>query len=164
MTLRIFRRTGGSSGRGWWRAIRRDEAGSSLIELALLLPIFATILVGSVEVAQLAYASIEVTNAARAGAEYGAQTHDTAVDSTGMQNVATAAGPNVGNMQATATTFCTCSDGVSITCANAGTSCSARINEYVQVNTSASVTSVFHIAGLPRTITLKGVAVQRVEQ
>lgn len=146
------------------RILRRGESGSSLIELALIVPVFTTILVGSVEVARFAYASIEVTNAARAGAEYGAQTHNTAVDTTGMQNAATAAGPNVNNMQATASTFCTCSDGVSITCANAGTSCTARINEYVQVNTSASVTSLFHIPGVPTTVTLKGVAVQRVEQ
>lgn len=164
MSFRTFCRNSVLHGKRLRRPLRRGEEGSSLIELALMMPVFALILVGSVEVAQLAYASIEVTSAARAGAEYGAQTHDTAADAAGMQTVATGAGPNVPNMQATATTFCTCSDGSSITCSNAGTSCSARINEYVQVNTSASVTSLFHIAGLPRTFTLKGVAVQRVEQ
>lgn len=164
MKLRMFRRISMLHGKRLRRLLQRGEEGSSLIELALMMPIFSLILVGSVQVAQLAYASIEVTSAARAGAEYGAQTHDTAADATGMETVATAAGPNVPNMQAAATTFCTCSDGTAVTCSNAGTSCSARINEYVQVNTTASVTSLFHIAGLPRTFTLKGVAVRRVEQ
>lgn len=142
----------------------RSDSGSSLIELALMMPIFSIILIGSAEFARLAYASIEVTNAARAGAQYGGQTHGTAADSTGMQNVAAAAGPNVTNMQATAATYCTCSDGTSITCTDAGTTCNARITEYVQVNTSASITSIFRIPGLPSTYTLTGVAVQRVEQ
>lgn len=142
---------------------RREEAGQSLIELALMMPIFSILIVGSAEFARLAYASIEVTNAARAGAQYGAQSTSTAADLTGMQSVAKAAGPNVTVMQATASTSCVCSDGTTITCASAGTSCAARIEEYVHVNTSASIDPMFHLPGLPTTYTLTGVAVQRVE-
>lgn len=147
------------------RCVRRlrEENGQSLIELALMMPMFATILVGSAEFARLAYVSIEVTNAARAGAQYGAQSNITGTDLTGMENVATAAGPNVSSMTATASLSCVCSDGTSITCSNT-TACTARIQEYVQVNTSAIVTPLFHLPALPKTYTLTGLAVQRVEQ
>lgn len=147
------------------RCVRRlrEENGQSLIELALMMPMFATILVGSAEFARLAYVSIEVTNAARAGAQYGAQSNITGTDLTGMENVATAAGPNVSSMTATASLSCVCSDGTSITCSNT-TACTARIQEYVQVNTSAIVTPLFHLPALPKTCTLTGLAVQRVEQ
>lgn len=141
----------------------RGEKGQSLIELALMMPMFATIIVGSAEFARLAYVSIEVTNAARAGAQYGAQSNITGADLTGMESVATSAGPNVSSMTASASLSCVCSDGTSITCSNT-TACTARIQEYVQVNTSAVVTPLFHLPALPKTYTLTGVAVQRVEQ
>lgn len=141
-----------------------SQAGNSLLEVALMMPMFTTLIVGAAEFTRLAYAEIEVTSAARSGAEYGAQTRATAADLTGIQNEAVASSPDVTNLQATASTFCTCSDGTSITCSSAGTSCSARISEYVQVNTSASIDPLFHVPGLPTTYTLSGIAVQRVAQ
>lgn len=140
------------------------DAGHSLIEVALMMPVFSIIILGSAEFTRLAYAEIEIRSAARAGAEYGAQTHGTAADLTGIQNIAVASSPDVTNLQATASTFCTCSDGTSITCSNAGTSCTARIAEYVQVNTSASIDPLFHVPGLPTTYNLSGISVQRVAQ
>lgn len=143
-----------------WRA----QTGNSLLEVALMMPIFTTIIVGAAEFTRLAYAEIEVTSAARAGAEYGAQTGATAADLTGIQNFAVASSPDVTTIQATAGTFCTCSDGTTITCADAGSTCNARIAEYIQVNTSATIDPLFHVPGLPTTYTLSGVAVQRVAQ
>ncbi|MFP5234543.1 MAG: TadE/TadG family type IV pilus assembly protein [Acidobacteriota bacterium] len=143
-----------------WRA----QSGSSLLEVALMMPMFSIIILGAAEFTRLAYAEIEVTSAARSGAEYGAQTTATATDLTGVQNFAVASSPDVTTLQATASTFCTCSNGTTITCASAGTSCTARIAEYIQVNTSASIDPLFHVPGLPTTYTLSGVAVQRVAQ
>lgn len=146
------------------RRVCRGNRGHAFVELALLMPVFTLLIVGSAEFARLAFAGIEVADAARAGAEYGAQNHGTAQNTSGMQSAATNDSPNVTNITATASTFCTCSDGTSITCANAAANCSARIIEYVQVNTSAVVNPTFHIPGLPSTYTLKGEAAMRVEQ
>ena len=56
---------------GSWR---ESEVGGSLVETALTAPLLLTLLIfGSVEFARVAYAAIEVTNAARAGVSYGAQ-------------------------------------------------------------------------------------------
>lgn len=140
------------------------ESGQALIELALVLPIFVLLLLGAAEFARLAYASIEVSNAARAGIQYGAQNHSTAVDLIGMTQAAINDGSNIKTLQAIATNFCICSDGTSITCANASMNCPARILDYVQVNTSVVVDPFFHCPGLPKTFTLQGQAAMRVEE
>ena len=144
----------------------RDDRGQAFVELALVLPIFILLLVGAAEVGRIAFAAIEVSNAARAGVSYGAQNHATASDSSGIQTAATQDGPDLTDLQAVATQACTCSSGSAITCANAGTNCLApnRIIEYVQVQTSAVVGTVFKFPGIPSSITLRGYAMMRVEQ
>ena len=141
----------------------RDDIGQAFVELALILPIFVLLLVGAAELGHLAYASIEVSNAARAGVQYGAQSHITASDYAGMQTAATKDGSDVTVMSATAKHFCGCSDGSASTCAS-GDCAASRLLEYVQVNTTAAVHTLFHYPGVPATLTLTGQAVMRVEQ
>jgi len=146
----------------------RDDIGQALVELALVFPIFILLLIGAAEFGRLAYAAIEVTNAAHAAALYGAYSHITASDTAGMQLIATtdASAPNVTSMTVTPTQFCSCSTGGTIVCSTALISCPspARIIESVQVNTIASVDTLFHFPGIPKTVTLTGQAIMRVEQ
>lgn len=142
------------------------ETGQALVELVLIFPVFILLLVGAAEFGRLAYAAIEVANAARAAAAYGSQSHITASDIAGMQTAADEDATNVTNLVVTATQLCSCSNGTAITCADAGTTCLSpgRIIEDVQVNTSASVDPLFYYPGLPKTFTLNGQAIMRVEQ
>jgi len=137
-----------------------------MLELALLMPMFTLLLVGSADFARFVYASIEVSNAAHAGIQYGMQNRNTALDLTGMAQAAVNDGPDVSALKATAINFCVCTDGTSITCANAGTKClsPARILQYVQVNTTAQLNCLYNYPALPTTITLNGQASARVEQ
>ena len=149
------------------RAEKRHQAGQALVELALIFPLFILLLLGAAEFGRLAYAAIEVSNAARAGASYGAQTNITASDFGNTELAATQDAPNVSGITATATNFCTCSSGAATPdCTTALTTCPspARIQEYVQVNTTATVDPLFHYPGLPNTFTLTGQAIMRVEQ
>jgi Flp pilus assembly protein TadG len=147
----------------------RDDKGQAFVELALILPVFILLLVGVAEFGRLAYAAIEVSNAARAGVAYGAQNHATAADTAGIQTVATQDAPNIIGLTAVATHACSCVTGATsttITCSTAGTTClsPSRIVLSVQVNTSAAVNTVFHFPGTPNTVTLSGQAIMRVEQ
>lgn len=141
----------------------RSQSGQSLVELALVLPIFILVILGVAEVGRMAYASIEVANAARAGVQYGAQSHITASDYAGMEQSALHDGFNLTGLTATAQHFCSCSDGSASTC-SPGDCSSSRIIEYVQVNTSATVAPLFHYPGLSKTLTFHGQAIMRVEQ
>jgi len=142
------------------------DVGQAMVELALLMPIFVLLIVGAAEFGHLAYAAIEVANAARAGGAYGAQNHITASDNTNIQLAATDDGANVTSLTATSSHFCSCSTGGSVSCTNALASCPspARIIEYVQVNTAASVSPIFNYPGISKTFTVTGQAIMRVEQ
>ena len=148
------------------RGFLRGSAGNAIVELALMMPMFTLILAGAADFARFAYASIEVSNAARAGIQYGTQNRGAAMDLAGMQLAATNDGADVSALKATATQFCVCTDGTSITSANAATKCvsPARILQYVQVNTTAKLKPIFQYPGLPTTLTLNGQATMRVQQ
>ncbi len=150
----------------------RSEKAQSLVELAMVTPILFAILIGVVEMGRMAYAAVEVSNAANTGALYGSQNLFTAVDTNGMKNAAINDAADVGAwtgnpITATATQSCTCTDGTVITCANAGSKCTspARIQMNVQVNTLATVNLLFFYgADKPKSYTLHGQAIMRVAQ
>jgi Flp pilus assembly protein TadG len=142
-------------------ASRRSASGQALIELALTMPLLLLMLLGAGELARLAYAAIETSNAARAGVQYGAQNHVTASDFGGMQVAATDDGPNVPGLAATATNFCSCADGTPSTCAT-GDCAGSRMLEFVQVNTTSTFDPLIYCPGLPTSFTINGQAVMRV--
>src|SRR3974390_781224 len=76
--------------RGSSKSARREsESGQGLVELALVSGLFfVPILIGAGEFARAAYAYIEVSNAARAAVQYGAQNGATALDTAGMLTAA----------------------------------------------------------------------------
>lgn len=143
------------------------DTGQALVELALMFPLFILMLVGAAEFGRLAYDAIEVSNAARAGASYGSLTHITASDFANIELIATKDAANLTGVTATAVDFCQCSSGAATPdCTKALTPCPspARIIEYVQVNTTATVGPLFNYGGFAHTFKLTGQAIMRVEQ
>jgi Flp pilus assembly protein TadG len=144
----------------------RNTVGGAMVELALVVPIFTTLLVGAAEFARVAYASIEVSNAARAGVAYGSQSSSTASDLTGMQTAATNDGGNVSGLSATASQFWACSSStvpyVQLSSPPTCTGTGNHLLNYVQVTTTATVNPLVHLPGLPATYTLRGLAIMRV--
>jgi Flp pilus assembly protein TadG len=148
------------------------EDGNSLVEVALLLPILTMLLVGTVDLGRMAYMSIEVSNASRAGVQYGQQNSTTWADVAGMETAATndatdLVGANNGDLTAVATYWCQCSDGSSVTpnCFPGTPSCAIthRVN-YVKVVTTATYTSWFRCPGIPSSTNLTSQAVMRAAQ
>lgn len=154
--------------------VRREDA-QSLVELALVVPLFILLLVGSAELARVAWAAVLTANAARAGAAYASQSAITATKGAVIQAYAAADSVNLtGLTTASPTISCVCSNGNAIQrctttalgAATALTDCPApaTILNYVQVNTSSTVTPLMHYPGLPRTFTVRGQSIMVVEQ
>ena len=163
-----------------------SNAGSAIVELALTLPMLTLLLVGAAELGRMAYAAIEVTEAARAAVAYGSQNSATAGDVTGMQNAANAAAPDIGSLltftNGSPNYACVCdtissSGAVSTSpstpgsCGSMLTNCATvnsteiqKIVPYVQVFTQATVPTMFHYPGIPSSFTLHGWAQMRVIQ
>jgi Flp pilus assembly protein TadG len=95
------------------------ESGQALIETAIASSLLVILLLGAVELGRMAYAAIEVSNAAKAAAQYGSMnggaflnTDATGLDATGMLNAAQADAGNLGTAvqwNGNPTYSCTCS-------------------------------------------------------
>lgn len=66
----------------------RRERGGALLELAIVIPFLLLLLVGTVDFGRIFYRSMAVAQAAREGAEYGAQSADKSTDVTAIKNAA----------------------------------------------------------------------------
>jgi Flp pilus assembly protein TadG len=157
------------------RDLSRCESGNALIELAFSLPLFLVLILGTAEIANLAWASVQVNNAARAGAAYASQSRaNSAPTNTNIGVAAQNEAPKLitsPSTQVTSTQLCSCVDSsgssTSITCdTNALTNCPApgTIQVAVQVNVQAPVTPLVHYPGLPATYTISAQATMGVAQ
>lgn len=143
----------------------------AMVEFVLIVPVLILLVVGLVEVGRFTYYSIVVGNAARAGAQYGAQSLTTAIDSTGMATAATTDGQNnIHNITAQGNDVCTCWNGTTgtespspPTHAQCGLACATGRNvTYVQVNTSGTFNALLNWYQLPSTFTVSAQAIMRV--
>lgn len=140
----------------------KSDRGQSLIELAVSVPFLAFLLFGSVEIGKVVYASVEVSDAALAGIQYGTRNPITAADSAGIQNAAAADVPDL-SLNTTSSLTCTCSDGSASTCQP--TDCAtSNIETVLTVQTQSTVDPLVHFPGLPATFTVRGQAIQKVLQ
>ena len=155
----------------------RGERGDALIELAVLFSLVGIpLLLGTVQMGFLVYDSVEISNAASAGALYGMQNSAYAASISGITSAAQAEAADFGSkLTVTPTTYYACSNAVggtqyptsSYTQSQAATHCGGTGNqalEFIQAIASAAVTPAIHCPGLPTTYTLTDTAVMEVEQ
>lgn len=136
---------------------RNSQRGASIVEVALMTPFLLLLLIGVIDFGRAFYDSIELENAARAGAQYGAiNPTDTAGMVTAAKNDANIDIPSIA---ATATYGCMCSDGTSSSASCASTpSCSSSTRQvnYVTVNTTYTYTTFLPWPGVPSSFALTG--------
>ena len=142
-----------------------SEGGQAIVEMTLLLPFFLLLLMGVIDFSRVFYTALTITHAARAGAQYGAQSNGKSQDDAGMAAAARTAAQDVDSLSVTATHYCMCTpDGVTLT--PMATCTSACINTrqiYVQVTTSKTFQTLWNYPGVPHTITLSRTAILRAQ-
>jgi len=143
----------------------RDEHGASLVELALLLPIFLVLVFGAVDFGRAFYLSTELSGAVHAAAVYGAQNP---TDITGMQDTAQFDAPDVPGLSVGTPTYgCECADGTlfSASCATSlkSSSCPNNLNVVDRVNVTVTATykPLFPWPGIPSSMSLSSSASMR---
>ena len=75
---------------------RRSERGSSLVEVAVVLPVLLVMLVGAADLGRAFYMAMELTAAARAGAQFGGVSQTNSLDAADIRATAAAAASNIG--------------------------------------------------------------------
>jgi Flp pilus assembly protein TadG len=144
----------------------RKERGQALTELALVLPVLMAILLSVAEMARVAYAAIEVSNAARAAVQYGDQNATTAADTAGMRTAASDDAANLASITTTVTTDYVCSSSTSWSgMSTTPPTCSgSKVQTILVVDTQATVNPLIHVWGLPTSYTVNGQAIQECLQ
>ena len=152
------------------------ESGNALIELAASLPLYLVLILGTAEIANLAWASVQVNNAARAAAAYASQSR--ANSTPGNVYIGLAAQSEAPKFittpstQVTSTQVCYCISGGSPGAADPGCantnlgSCPSPeiIQVAAQINVQAPVTPIVHYPGLPATYNVSSQATMWVGQ
>lgn len=168
------------------KRLRFCESGSAMVETALTFPLFVALLLGAVELGDLAYKANEITNAARSAAQYAASTGGgyTDCDGTVPNSTTHTCSPSRGiyitaqkdaplvtrsctSFTVQASTSCICSDSsaCSFTAGSAGYTCSAKPVIMVSVHTSAQCSpaaSVPNLFPLGSAFTINGYSQQEV--
>lgn len=137
----------------------RCESGTSVIEFALVAPVFAFLLIGLIETGRYMYFAILASHAARASVQYGAQSIFTATDTTGMTNAALQDAQNLSNWRVTVSHFCM-NNGAVATCPSGEPSSTTAY--YLQVQVTGTFTSLLNYPGIPNSVPITSTAVQRV--
>ena len=144
------------------RALRKSDAGSAAVELAMALPMLALLAVGVADFGRAYFTTIAVANATRAGAHYGAQSTQKSGNSTLIEQAARNDAADLGTITVTSTRFCKCPDGSSPACTG---TCASFGGPEVFINVTASKTYSFLIdyPGLPPSISITRAAVFRAQ-
>lgn len=148
---------------------RRNDHGQALVELALTLPLLIFMLFAAFELGRVAYTAIEVTNAAKAAAQYGGQNVTSADNTATMESIAASEAADYGlqlDRPISVSKPCACvKDGNATPTSCTDTTCVSGGSYMVRtltVTTSASYRPLFQIPGLPASYTVYGKAVQEV--
>lgn len=152
----------------WLR--RGGDSGQALVELALSVSLFFMLLLGAVEFGRFAYLAIEIANAAKASAQYGAQNSITAADVTGMKLVAAKDAPEASKactdfkttIDQPATCSCVVSGASSSAACDGSTVCTGYIVQKLTITISAQCKPMVYPKGFGATLTISGHAVQEV--
>lgn len=147
------------------RAAFGQDTGQSLAEVALVTPLLLALLMGTIEIGRFAYYSIEVTNAARAGVQYAAQSLADSKDTPRIQQASRNDAPNLSNLNVTSRDLCACSNTPSSYVGCPATRCSpGHPIVFAEVNTTGNIRPIFHYPGLPSSFRVNGQAIMRVAQ
>lgn len=138
---------------------RKMKKGQTMVEIALVLPALALLLVLVADFARVFYAAIGVASAARAGVQYGAQNYTTAINFYAIQQAALNDGQNVSGLTAEAKDFCMC-NGSKVVCSPP--QC-AEPQLFVQVKTKATFNTLLRYPGIPSQLPLSSTAVMEVQ-
>lgn len=131
-----------------------DERGSSVVETALLTPVFLFTLLAAVDFGQGFYVSNQIAFAAHAAALYGVQYP---TDTSGITEAAASGSGSVAGMSITVKTGCECFDGTgaSENCASTPP-CAMNVVDYVDVQTQVTYVPILPYPGIPSSIPLSG--------
>jgi Flp pilus assembly protein TadG len=146
-----------------WRCRARSASGAAITELALLTPILCVVLLGVADFGRIMYTSIVLSHAARAGAQYGAQTNGKTGDTVGIRQAAINEAQDIGAISVASSRVCFCPTGGTVNCLTTTCSGYGVPQVAVQVTVSTTFNTVTVFPGVPSSVSLSRQALVRVQ-
>lgn len=135
------------------RRFIRSPAGGAAVELAVVFPVLVLLLIGVADYGRVFFTSIAVANAARAGAEWGANSPGNAFGpATNIENFAKQDGIEAGAITVAAATTCRCGPNV-VPCSTTPTCAGYGVpRAFVEVTASKTVSLILPYPGVPNNL------------
>jgi Flp pilus assembly protein TadG len=127
---------------------RNKRKGSALVEFALGSTILIPLLFGTADFGRLFYASIEVANAAAAGASYVARTSANMTDTSGISSAAKNDAADFSSLQVSSSEVCQDNSGNVVSCSTWGA------YKYVKVTATYTFQTLFSYPAIPSSVAL----------
>jgi Flp pilus assembly protein TadG len=129
------------------------QRGAAVAEFALSLPIAMLMLLGAADFGRVFVTATAASNAAQAGAQYGAQTKAHSADSAGISTVVMSDLENsaIGNegFVVSSERHCECSGGATVDCDMGSCGPGTGKNVYVRVRVDTTFETLFDYPGIP---------------
>ncbi len=132
-----------------------------MVEFALSAPLLMLLAAGVLNYSLALRSAIAVSDAARAGAEYGCMSASNVSDLAGIRAAAANAAPKMTGMTVDAVPSCKCANGSAVSCS--GSCVSGPLEMYVEVTARATAPNAFSYPGLPFTGAIRAKAVMRAK-
>lgn len=136
---------------------RKRQKGSVMVEFAVGSTILMLLLFGVADFGRLFYASIEVQNAAAAGASFGSLSTANMTNTTGISTAAKYETQNLTGVTVTSSKVCQGSTGTSVTCTTSGT------YQYSQVTVSYTFNTLYSYPLIPSSVALAKTVMMRAQ-
>lgn len=150
---------------GVLKALSRSVGGGAAVELAVILPVLLLIGIGVSDIGRVFFTGITVANAARAGAQWGAQSTAMSADTVAINLAATNDALDAGAITVSSRSFCQCDNNTGEVADCTAGDCGAygTYRLYVEVTASKVVNLIFQYPGFPGSVTLSRTATFRVQ-
>lgn len=142
----------------------RSQRATSMIEFALVAPVFIFMLVGVVEMGRYTYFAVLAQHAARAGVQYAAQNLQTAADASASgPATASAASQDAQSLsQWHVTSWVTCTNNLQVAPCPTSNVVSSGLTYYVGVKVTGTFRSLLSYPGIPNNVPVTATALMRV--
>jgi len=129
---------------------KHRSAGSTMVELALGLPLLLLLTLGAMDLGRMYFHAVTAANAAATGAFYGAQSNVKTGHFDDMVTAAKQDAEDIGTVTATAERFCGCPDGTKVACAAATCAGYGPPRVYVRTTVRQNFNPLVKYPGIPR--------------
>lgn len=153
-----------------FRALRRhvrrltiSRAAVATVEFGLVLPILVVLLLIAAHFGRILYTTVTIGHAARAGAQYGAQTSVLVRDTAGIRLAAAAEAVNIGTITVASQFYCKCDDGSTVNCVTGNCAAYGPPQLFLQVTASKSVSWALPWAPSSGNVPISRSAILRVQ-